>query len=68
MDSKLTPEELEWLRRLDIDAPVKPDLPDAIGNRFVELGLAIRLVEGGLQLTELGRERLSQAPRSRNGS
>jgi hypothetical protein len=61
MDYKLTPEEREWLRQLDIDNPIKPELPSSIGDRFVELGLAIRLVEGGLQLTALGRERLSEA-------
>jgi hypothetical protein len=58
MDSKLTPEELRWLRMLDTDAPEKPDLPGPIGDRLVEYGLAIRLVEGGLQLTAFGREHL----------
>ena len=61
MDYKLTSEELDWLRQLDIANPIKPELPPSIGDRFVELGLAIRLVEGGLQLTALGRERLSEA-------
>lgn len=61
MDSKLSAEELDWLGRLDTDAPVKPDLPAPIGDRLVEHGLAIRLVEGGLQLTALGREYLKQA-------
>ena len=65
MDSKLTREELNWLRQLDTDAPVKPDLPGPIGDRLVEQGLAIRLVEGGLQLTALGREYLKQAPADR---
>jgi len=60
MDAQLTPEELDWLRQLDTDAPVKPELPQAIGARLVELGLAIKLVEGGLQLTTLGRDRLSE--------
>ena len=59
MDAKLTAEELDWLSRLDTDAPVKPDLPSPIGDRLVDEGLAIRLVEGGLQLTALGREYLS---------
>jgi hypothetical protein len=59
MDSDLTPEELEWLRTLDVGAPVKPDLPPPVADRLVALGLAIRLVEGGLQLTTLGREHLS---------
>lgn len=58
MDAKLTAEELEWLEKLDTDAPVKPDLPAPIAARLVEQGLAIRLVEGGLQLTALGREYL----------
>ena len=61
MDSKLSPEELDWLRQLDTDAPVKPDLPAPIADRLVEQGLAIRLVEGGLQLTAFGREHLTQA-------
>lgn len=61
MDSKLTAEELEWLRTLDTDAPEKPDLPGPIGDRLVEHGLAIRLVEGGLQLTAFGREHLLKA-------
>ena len=65
MDSKLTREELNWLRQLDTDAPVKPDLPGPIGDRLVEQGLAIRLVEGGLQLTALGREYLKQAASDR---
>ena len=61
MSPKVTPEELDCLRRLDTDAPVKPDLPAAMAERLVAHGLAIRLVEGGLQLTALGREYLSQA-------
>jgi hypothetical protein len=59
MDAQLTQEELDWLRQLDTDAPVKPELPPAIAERLETLGLAIKLVEGGLQLTTLGRERLS---------
>lgn len=58
VDPKLSAEELDWLRRLDTDAPVKPDLPAPVASKFVEQGLAITLVEGGLQLTTLGRERL----------
>ena len=61
MAAKLNDEELEWLRKLDTDAPVKPDLPAPIGDLLVEEGLAIKLVEGGLQLTALGREYLTQA-------
>ena len=61
MDAQLTREELEWLRQVDVEAPVKPELPQAVGSRLVELGLVIRLVEGGYQLTTLGRERLSEA-------
>ena len=56
----LTSEELDWLGRLDTDSPVKPDVPPAIKARLVEHGLAIELVEGGLQLTTLGRERLEK--------
>ena len=59
MDAKLTAEELEWLSALDTDAPRKPDLPTPIAEQLIAKGLAIRLVEGGLQLTALGREYLS---------
>jgi hypothetical protein len=59
--AKLSDDELHWLRQLDTDAPVKPDLPAPIGDLLVDEGLAIRLVEGGLQLTALGREYLKQA-------
>ena len=61
MALKVTPEELDCLRRLDTDALQKPDLPDAMAERLIAQGLAIRLVEGGLQLTALGREYLLQA-------
>lgn len=64
MSSKLTSEELGWLTKLDTDAPEKPDLPSEIAARLVEQGLAIRPVEGGLQLTALGR----RAGRSRRES
>lgn len=60
MKPTLTPEELDCLRRLDTETPQKPDLPPAMAERLVDQGLAIRLVEGGLQLTALGREYLSQ--------
>ena len=60
MAARLTADELQWLKALDTDAPLKPDLPAPIADRLVEQGLAIRLVEGGLQLTALGREYLSQ--------
>ncbi len=59
MVSKLTAEERSWLQQLDTDEPTKPDLSEPIGARLVELGLAIKLVEGGLQLTELGRDELA---------
>ena len=61
MDTPLTAEELDWLGRLDTDAPIKPELPAPVATRLTDLGLAITLVEGGLQLTALGRERLSEA-------
>ena len=61
MDAPLTAEEIEGLERLDTVDPHKPELPEPIAARLVELGLAIRLVEGGLQLTTLGRERLSES-------
>ena len=61
MDTPLTSEELDWLGQLDTDAPIKPEVPAPVGKRLVDLGLAITLVEGGLQLTALGRERLSEA-------
>jgi hypothetical protein len=61
MDAPLNSEELDWLSQLDTDAPIKPEVPAPVGKRLVELGLAITLVEGGLQLTALGRERLSEA-------
>jgi hypothetical protein len=61
MDAKLTAEELTWLEKLDTDSPIKPELPAPIAATLVERGLAIALVEGGLQLTTLGREKLSQA-------
>jgi hypothetical protein len=61
MDARLSADELEWLRKLDTDAPTKPDLPAPISDRLVEEGLAIKLVEGGLQLTALGREYLIEA-------
>jgi hypothetical protein len=59
MDAKLSAEEVEWLRQLQTDTPVKPEAPGPIAASLVEKGLAIRLVEGGLQLTSLGRERLT---------
>jgi hypothetical protein len=59
MDAKLTAEELSWLKKLDTDSPIKPELPPSISATLVERGLAIELVEGGLQLTTVGREKLS---------
>ena len=61
MDAPLTSEELEWLERLHTDAPTKPEPPADIKRALVEKGLAIELVEGGMQLTTLGRERLPGA-------
>ena len=59
MDAKLSAEEIEWLSALDTDAPQKPDLPAPIAEQLIAKGLAIRLVEGGLQMTALGREYLT---------
>ena len=59
MDAPLTTEERSWLEKLDTDAAVKPEAPPEIKRALVEKGLAIELVEGGMQLTKLGRERLS---------
>ena len=63
MDAKLSADELDWLKKLDTDALIKPDLPAPVADRLVEHGLAIKLVEGGLQLTALGREYLTQDSR-----
>jgi hypothetical protein len=64
MDRSISAEELRWLRALDTDSPTKPDVPPAVADVLVEQGLAIRLVEGGLQLTTLGRDRLAHASSS----
>ncbi len=61
MDPTLDPEALRWLKELDTDSPTKPEVPPAIADELVRHGLAIRLVEGGLQLTTLGRERLAHS-------
>lgn len=61
MDTALNAEELDWLGRLDTDVPVKPERPAPVGKRLGDVGLASPLVEGGLQLTALVRERLSGA-------
>jgi hypothetical protein len=61
MDVKLSADELSWLKKLDTEAPLKPDLPEPIADRLVAHGLAIKLVEGGLQMTALGREYLEEA-------
>ncbi|MGH8470255.1 MAG: hypothetical protein ACREVY_15150 [Gammaproteobacteria bacterium] len=36
-------------------------MPESIAARLIEQGLAIKLVEGGLQLTTLGREQLAES-------
>ena len=61
MDPKLTADDLSWLKNLDTDSPIKPEVPESIAARLVEQGLAIKLVEGGLQLTTLGREQLADS-------
>ncbi len=58
MHVDLSAEELDWLKKLDTDDPVKPALPAQLGAQLIALGLAIELTEGGLQLTDLGRARL----------
>ena len=58
MDRNLSPDEFDWLKKLDTDAPIKPEIPQPASGRLVELGLAIQLAEGGMQLTNLGRDRL----------
>jgi hypothetical protein len=60
MRSDLTDEEMVYLRSLSTDAPVKPEVPPAVARHFIDEGFAIALVEGGLQLTTLGRECLEQ--------
>ncbi len=60
MTDDLNADELHGLQSLSTDEPVKPDLPEPIGRKLIELGYAISLVEGGLQLTDLGRDRLTQ--------
>jgi hypothetical protein len=61
MEDELTPSELDYLRSLSTIEPVKPDLPVEVAARFTDMGLVIPLVEGGLQLTALGRERIELA-------
>ena len=68
MERILTPEQRDWLHRLDTDAPTKPEPPAQVKEKLVEYGLAIELVEGGLQLTTLGREALSSESGVREGS
>ncbi len=60
MDDGLSQEQLAGLRSLSVIEPVKPELPGAVAERLIQLGYAIALVEGGLQLTTLGRERLTE--------
>jgi hypothetical protein len=61
MDVTLSTEELRWLRRLDTDSAVKPEAPEPVAGVLVKHGLAIKLAEGGLQLTALGRRYLENA-------
>jgi hypothetical protein len=61
VSSDLTADELRFLKTLSTIEPVKPTVPAAVASRLIDLGFAITLVEGGLQLTALGRERLTQA-------
>jgi hypothetical protein len=68
MERNLTGEERDWLHRLDTDAPTKPEPPAHVKTKLVEYGLAIQLVEGGLQLTTLGREALTGEDGTREGT
>ena len=61
MDVTLSEEELRWLKVLHTDSVEKPQVPPAIADTLVQHGLAIPLVEGGLQLTSLGRDYLEKA-------
>ncbi|MGH8618016.1 MAG: hypothetical protein ACREUW_10020 [Burkholderiales bacterium] len=61
MEPPLSLEELDWLQKLRTDTPEKPDVPKAVHKRLVDAGVALELVEGGLQLTDLGRERLRKS-------
>jgi hypothetical protein len=63
MTGTLSAEEMSALSSLSTIEPTKPELPAPIADHLIEMGLAIALVEGGLQLTELGRERLTQQQR-----
>lgn len=65
MDALLTAEEFDWLKTLDTDSPTKPELPAPIAATLIERGLAIALVEGGMQLTTLGRKQLSEGEGSK---
>ena len=68
MDAPLSPTEQEWLEKLHTDAPIKPEAPPEVKRALLEKGLVIELVEGGLQLTSLGRERLERRdPRRPDG-
>jgi hypothetical protein len=68
MERNLTSEQRHWLLQLDTVAPTKPEPPEHVKAKLVEYGLAIELVEGGLQLTTLGREALSNEGGTREGS
>jgi hypothetical protein len=61
MQPTLTLEELDWLQKLKTDTPEKPDVPPPVHKRLVETGYALELVEGGLQLTDLGRKALESS-------
>jgi hypothetical protein len=60
MEDGLSQQELAALLSLSTIEPVKPELPEVVAARLIHLGYAIALVEGGLQLTSLGRERLTE--------
>jgi hypothetical protein len=61
MEAPLSLEDLDWLQKLVTDTPDKPDVPKTVHKRLVDAGYAMELVEGGLQLTDLGRKRLENA-------
>ncbi len=60
MEATLSEQDMSWLKQLATDEPVKPEVPAATAQHFVNMGLAIKLVEGGMQLTDLGRGKLEE--------